>query len=235
LDHIPRRSAAGMCRHRLAPARRWSQSWRRCRWFIAGSAAAAEWAASRLFLLIASLGVFSAAVPAMDIEVQNNEVIMSGPVNGSECAQLGSILRQNAIGVVVLTNSHGGNADAGYCVGELIRQHRLATVIRGSCNSSCSRMWLGGVSRTLDGANSRVGLHSNYNRNGDLRSGAPARLRAWIPNYAPVNRELMEQWINLPENKQMMYFYNDRAKLCDHGRCSALPGWNARNAGLSTQ
>jgi hypothetical protein len=141
----------------------------------------------------------------------------------------------NAIGVVVLTNSHGGNADAGYCVGELIRQRRLATVIRGSCNSSCSRMWLGGVSRTLDGANSRVVLHSNYDSNGNLRPGAPARLRAWLPNYAQVNRELMEQWINLPENKQLMYFYNDRAELCDHGRCTSLPGWNARDAGLSTQ
>jgi hypothetical protein len=209
--------------------------WRRCWWPIAGSAAAAEWAASQLLLLISSLGALSVAAPAMDIEVQKNQVIMSGPVIGSECSQLESILRQNAIGVVVLTNSHGGNADAGYCVGELIRQRRLATVIHGSCNSSCSRMWLGGVSRTLDGANSRVGLHSNYDSNGNLRPGAPARLRAWLPNYAPVNRELMEQWINLPENKQMMYFYNDRAELCDYGRCTSLPGWNARNAGLSTQ
>jgi hypothetical protein len=209
--------------------------WRRCRSPFARSAAAAEWATRRLLLLLPFLGAIAAAAQAMDIEVQKNEIIMTGPVTGPECSQLESILRQNAIGVVVLTSSHGGNADAGYCVGELIRQRRLVTVIRGSCNSSCSRMWLGGVSRTLDGPDSRVGLHSNYDRNGDLKPGAPARLRAWIPNYAPVNRELMEQWINLPENTQMMYFYNDRAELCDLGRCTALPGWNARNAGLSTQ
>ena len=89
---------------------------------------------------------------------------MSGDVTGSECSQLLSILQQSPIRIVVLTQSKGGNADAGYCVGALIRQYRLATVIRGSCNSSCSRMWLGGVSRTLDGPNSRVGLHGNYDR-----------------------------------------------------------------------
>jgi hypothetical protein len=172
----------------------------------------------------------------MDIQVQGNQVLMSGPVTGAECSQLQSAIQQNAISAVVLTGSHGGNAEAGYCVGALIRQHHLATVIRGSCNSSCSRMWLGGVSRTLDGANSRVGLHGNYDRNGNLRPGAPGRLRTWISFYAPaVVKQLMERWINLPHNKQMMFFYNDRAELCDHGACTPLPGWNVLNAGLSTQ
>jgi hypothetical protein len=170
----------------------------------------------------------------MDIEVQGDLVVMSGRVLGSECSQLAATLQQNAIHVVVLTASPGGNADAGYCVGELIRQHRLATVIRGSCASSCSRMWLGGVTRRLDGAESRVGLHGNYKEDGNLRPGAPARLRAWLPTYAPVNQQLMEQWINLPINKQMMYFYIDRAELCDRGLCTPLPGWNVFNAGLAT-
>jgi hypothetical protein len=72
----------------------------------------------------------------------------------------------------------------------------------------------GGRVTSLDGTNSRVGLHGNY-KEGNLLPGAPARLRAWIPLHTPVNKELMEQWINLPQNKQMMYFYNDRAELCD--------------------
>lgn len=45
----------------------------------------------------------------------------------------------------------------------------------------------------------------------------------------------MEQWTKLPSNEQMMYFYNDCAELSDHVHCSPLPGWNAFNAGLSTQ
>jgi hypothetical protein len=42
-------------------------------------------------------------------------------------------------------------------------------------------MWLGGLTRTLDGANSRVGLHGNYDNQGRLRPGAPERLRRWLP------------------------------------------------------
>jgi hypothetical protein len=188
----------------------------------------------RLLLLIAA-AAYSASAFGMDIAVQGDQVVMSGSVTGTECSQLALILQQNRAHTVVLTQSNGGNADAGYCVGALIRQHQLATVIRGSCNSSCSRMWLGGVSRTLDGADSRVGLHGNYDRWGNLLPGAPARLQAWIPSYAPVNKQLMDQWTTLPVNKQMMFFYNDRAELCDHGRCTPMPGWNALKAGLSTQ
>lgn len=171
----------------------------------------------------------------MDFEVHGDEVWLSGAVVGSEYGQLLAMLAANPIKTVVFTQSHGGNADAGYDVGELIRQRGLATIIRGSCASSCSRMWLGGVIRTLEGSNSRVGLHGNYDGSGNLRPGAPARLRAWLPSFAPVDRQLMEQWIVLPNHKMMMYFYNDRAELCDRGSCTPIPGRNARNAGLSTR
>jgi hypothetical protein len=91
----------------------------------------------------------------MNFEVHGDEVWLSGPVIGSEYEQLLAILASHPIKTVVFTQSHGGDADAGYDVGELVRQRGLATVIRGSCTSSCSRMWLGGVTRTLEGANSR--------------------------------------------------------------------------------
>jgi hypothetical protein len=171
----------------------------------------------------------------MSIEIQGDKVVMAGPVIGDECTQLSSILEHNEVHTVMLTSSNGGNASAGYCVGELIRGHRLDTVIRGNCSSSCSRMWLGGVSRTLDGSYSHVGLHGNYDNNGRLLPAAPARLQAWIPNYAPVNRNLMERWTALPYNFQIMDFYNDKAMLCDRASCTLMPEWNAHKAGLSTQ
>jgi len=189
----------------------------------------------RLLLLIVEFITLTAPTAGMQIDIQESIVVMSGDVTGNECSQLRVILQQNRLSTVILTQSKGGNANAGYCVGELIRKYGLATVIRGSCNSSCSRMWLGGVSRSLTGSNSRVGLHGNY-RDGDLRPEAPGRLQAWIPSFAPsVNKKLMEQWTSLPTNKHMMFFYNDRAELCVHGECMPLPGWNALNAGLSTQ
>jgi hypothetical protein len=64
--------------------------------------------------------------------------------------------------------------------------------------------------------------------------GRVHRLGCGLPSYAPVDRQLMEQWIVLPNHKMMMYFYNDRAELCDRGSCTPIPGRNARNAGLTT-
>ncbi len=191
-------------------------------------------AVAMLALLLAGVLAQGPSAIGMTMAVDGDHVVLSGTVVGDECARLQSLLRQSVIRTVVLTQSHGGNAEAGYCVGALIRAHGLNTLIRGSCNSSCSRMWLGGVSRTLDGESARVGLHGNY-RNGSLEPGAPARLQASIPNYAPVNRELMVQWTTLPTNHDMMYFYNDHAELCESGRCTPLPGWNAVNAGLATR
>jgi len=188
-----------------------------------------------LGLLLAAMLGRSPGALAMNITVDGDRVVMSGNVGGDECGRLKSILRQSSVRIVLLERSHGGNAEAGYCVGALIRAHGLDTVIRGFCNSSCSRMWLGGISRTLDGKNARVGLHGNY-RSHILDSGSPARLQAWIPKYAPgVNRALMAQWTQLPTNRDMMYFYNDRAELCENGKCIPLPAWNAVNAGLATR
>ena len=86
----------------------------------------------------------------MDMKVEGDTVTLSGSVVGSECNDLEALLSGTAIKRVVLTNSGGGDARAGYCVGDLLCARGLATVIRGRCASS-SRMWLGGVDRTLDG------------------------------------------------------------------------------------
>jgi hypothetical protein len=187
------------------------------------------------FALSIALLLISGQAFSMNIQVQGSTVAMSGPVVGPECADLQRIISTNKITSVVLTQSSGGNADAGYCVGSLIRRNRIATSIEGTCNSSCSRMWLGGISRTLIGADSRVGLHGNY-EHGQLMPIAPARLRAWLTgNVRGIDRNLMEQWIKLPHNNDMMYFYNGHAELCASGSCVAIPGRNARNVGLSTR
>jgi hypothetical protein len=185
-----------------------------------------------LALLLTAVLARSPSTLGMTMVVDGDRVVISGTVVGSDCGQLTSLLQQSVVRTVVLAHSHGSDEEAGYCVGALIRAHGLNTEIRGFCNSSCSRMWLGGVSRTLHGKNARVGLHGNYRR-GILES--PARLRSWISTYAPVNQELMAQWTMLPTKFDMMYFYNDHAELCESGQCAQLPGWNAVNAGLATR
>jgi hypothetical protein len=99
---------------------------------------------------------------AMEISVTGTTVHMSGPVVGGECDKLKQIISTSQINHVVLSNSNGGNANTGYCIGETIRKHKISTSIEGFCLSSCSRMWLGGVTRKLEGDESNVGLHGNF-------------------------------------------------------------------------
>jgi hypothetical protein len=175
---------------------------------------------------------------SMEISVTGTTVHMSGPVVGGECDKLKQIISSSQINHVVLSNSNGGNANTGYCIGETIRKHKISTSIEGFCLSSCSRMWLGGVTRKLEGDESTVGLHGNYKNSGHLIDESTARLRAWIPRFAPdVDVALMNQWTELFYSKQMMYFYNKRASLCMNGRndCSSIRGKNVFNAGLATQ
>ena len=184
------------------------------------------------------LVMFSSYAASMEISVTGTTVHMSGPVVGGECDKLKQIISTSQIHHVVLSNSNGGNANTGYCIGETIRKHKISTSIEGFCLSSCSRMWLGGVTRKLEGDESTVGLHGNYKNSGHLIDESTTRLRAWIPRFAPdVDVALMNQWTELFYNKQMMYFYNKRAALCLNGRndCSNIRGKNVFNAGLATQ
>ena len=184
------------------------------------------------------LVMFSSYAASMEISVTGATVHMSGPVVGGECDKLKQIISTSQIHHVVLSNSNGGNANTGYCIGETIRKHKISTSIEGFCLSSCSRMWLGGVTRKLEGDESTVGLHGNYKNSGHLIDESTTRLRAWIPRFAPdVDVALMNQWTELFYNKQMMYFYNKRAALCLNGRndCSNIRGKNVFNDGLATQ
>src|ERR1043166_6978476 len=70
------------------------------------------------------------ALPAhgMDIRTCDNQVILSGRVEGDEYSRVEDILSQNPrIRTAVLRNSPGGDADTGYRVGELFREKGIAT------------------------------------------------------------------------------------------------------------
>ncbi|WP_233936599.1 hypothetical protein [Polynucleobacter sp. IMCC30063] len=175
---------------------------------------------------------------AMDISYSGSTVQMSGPVVKGDCDRLKAIISANKIERLILTDSLGGDANTGFCVGETIRANNISTVIKGYCESSCSRMWLGGVTRKLDGDDSTVGLHGNYDFRGHLIDESTVRLREWIPRFAPkVDVELMNRWTSLYYNHYMMFFYNDRAQLCLNGskECENIAGRNVFNAGLESQ
>jgi hypothetical protein len=151
----------------------------------------------------------------MDFKLADDQLIMSGTVTGGECSELKRIQAANPqLKYVILRNSLGGKANEGYCVGELIRELGLSTAVSGFCFSSCSRMFLGGVTRhfTDDYApeKTRVGLHGHYGPDGSLLPAAPDRLRPWIIKYTDgkVDRALLEEWIHLPMSFNAIWFYH---------------------------
>ncbi len=166
-------------------------------------------------LIFAACLIHAPASGAMEFKLADDQLIMSGTVTGGECSALKIIAPAiPRIKIVILRNSHGGVASEGYCVGELIRELGLSTAVSGFCVSSCSRMFLGGVTRHFTDdyppGKTRVGLHGNYDRNGNLEPESPDKLRPWIIKYSDgkVDRALLEEWIHLPKNSDSIWFHN---------------------------
>ena len=130
--------------------------------------------AAILVTLIATLMVVASAL-GMELKIVGNQLILSGPVAGDEPEKVREALASSPdIDTVILRNSPGGNAPAGYRVGELLREHGLRTAVSGYCYSSCSRMFLGGSTRYFTDdylpENNNVGFHGHYDRTGRLNA-----------------------------------------------------------------
>jgi len=87
-------------------------------------------------------------VHSMELAAHGNTIILSGPVVGTELVMVKDAFAANPkIDLVVLRNSHGGEAWTGYRVGEFFRDAGVTTAVSGYCISSCSRMFPGGKQR----------------------------------------------------------------------------------------
>ncbi len=153
----------------------------------------------------------------MELKVVGHQLILSGPVVGDEPARVAQALAKSPdVDTVILRNSPGGDAPAGYQVGQLLRERGLRTAVSGFCYSSCSRMFLGGRTRyfTDDYPAERtdVGFHGHYYANGRLNADLVRQygLREWIINYSDgkADPQLVERWINIPINKGMIHFFD---------------------------
>ena len=98
----------------------------------------------------------------------------------------------------------------------MFRTRGLRTAVSGYCNSSCSRMFLGGKERFFTSdytpASTAIGFHGHYGSDGGLRADLVARydLKSWIIQYSDgkADPDLVERWINLPRNNDMVRFFN---------------------------
>jgi hypothetical protein len=154
---------------------------------------------------------------AMELKVVGDQLILSGRVVGDEPGKVTEALAKSPeIDTVVLRNSLGGNAPAGYQVGQLLRERGLRTAVSGYCYSSCSRMFLGGRTRYYTDdyppEDTNVGFHGHYYANGRLNADLVGQyhLRDWIIRYSDgkADPQLVERWINIPHSRGMIHFFH---------------------------
>jgi hypothetical protein len=154
---------------------------------------------------------------AMELKIAGNQLFLSGRVVGDEPGKVMEALAEAPqIDTVILRNSPGGNAPAGYRVGEMLRERGLRTAVSGFCYSSCSRMFLGGRTRYFTddypAERTEIGFHGHYYSNGRLNADLVSRygLRDWIIKYSDgkADPQLVERWINIPYNHGMIHFYD---------------------------
>ena len=176
-----------------------------------------SWTIAPALLLTAILVLLPASSLAMELKIVGNQIILSGPVVGDEADKVREALANTpSIDTVILRNSSGGNAPAGYRVGELLREHGLRTAVSGYCYSSCSRMFLGGSTRYFTDdyvpENNNVGFHGHYDRAGHLNAALVRQygLRDWIIKFSDGKADplLVERSINIPYSRGMIHFFH---------------------------
>jgi hypothetical protein len=177
------------------------------------------WRAGNLFaaVLLATLTLSPAHPSAMELKVVGNQLILSGRVVGNEPGRVTEALAKNPeIDTVILRNSPGGDAPAGYQTGQLLRERGLRTAVSGYCYSSCSRMFLGGQTRYFTDdflpEDTNIGFHGHYYANGSLNAGLVRQygLRDWIIRYSDgkADARLVDRWIKIPYSRGMIHFFH---------------------------
>jgi hypothetical protein len=153
----------------------------------------------------------------MELKVAGTQLILSGPVVGDEPGKVREALASSpGVETVILRNSGGGNAPAGYQVGQLLRERGVRTAVSGYCYSSCSRMFLGGSARYFTDdylpESNNVGFHGHYDRTGHLNANLVHQygLHDWIIKYSDgkADPSLVERWINIPSSRGMIHFFH---------------------------
>src|SRR5260221_12100601 len=82
--------------------------------------------------------IFHSKAQGMELKVIENQLIRSGTVVAADSERVRDALAAAPqVKTVILRNSPGGDAPAGYRIGELVREKGLRTAVSGFCYSSC--------------------------------------------------------------------------------------------------
>jgi hypothetical protein len=169
--------------------------------------------------VLVAVAVLLPGASAMELTIVDKQLILTGRVVGDEPSKVREALAKSPeIDTASLRNSPGGNALAGYEVGQLLRERGLRTAVSGFCYSSCSRMFLRGRTRYFTDdyppEDTNVGFHGHYYANGRLNADLVQQygLRDWIIRYSDgkADPKLVERWVNIPVSRGMIHFFDPR-------------------------
>jgi hypothetical protein len=117
------------------------------------------------------LGAALAAGPAaaMEVQVLEDQIIMSGRIDGSELVRLWEIAAERRgprMRTVVLRDSAGGDLRTSITAGDFIREQGWNTAVSGYCFSGCALIFLGGRQRFFSDdkppLQTQLGFHGTY-------------------------------------------------------------------------
>ena len=168
-------------------------------------------------VVVTAIGMICAdTVSAMDLKLVSNQLILSGPVVSGDFGKVQNVITSSpAVDTIILRNSIGGDIPTGYDLGELFRAKGLRTAVSGYCYSSCSRMFLGGMTRYFTDdfppEYTHVGFHGHYDDCHLIsKTVEHLGLKNWIIKYSDGKADpaLVERWINIPLCTGMAHFYH---------------------------
>ena len=118
-------------------------------------------------ILLSSFSGLASVASAMTLEVKDNLVFATGPVD-DDLKKFEEAFAKPGVDTVVFVNSPGGDLWTGLRVGRLISSSGFKTVTAGSCVSACSIMFMGGKERRFSDAfrpnQTYVGIHGAHNK-----------------------------------------------------------------------
>jgi hypothetical protein len=198
-------------------------------------------------LMLASL-----TAAALDVVVDGDRLILSGPISLSDSVTYREATRDAKFGTVILVNSPGGSIDVAFEIAEDVAARGADTVVAGFCQSACTFIFVAGRNRTMSDAwpagLTRLGVHGTYDRVTGMASRDRARVFAHYRRYIGdrFDAGVFDRAINVDAREEFVHFYHpvyfkgSVTQICDGSpnpgsvACKPLPGKDAYGVGLLT-
>jgi hypothetical protein len=216
----------------------------------------------RVLALVAAASLATPAF-AMQMKVLDDQLIMSGTVDGSELARLRDVEatpQAGRIKTVVLRDSPGGDHWTALRAGEFIRSRGWATAVSGHCFSACSLIYLGGRERGFTddkpALQTQLAFHATYFITDSLTQARGAQnpyttysVRTWMKQQTDgrISDAVLDRLERLPQTDFLHFFDAARmprpgqpsAFVCALGvdgkrKCDAVAGIDVYSEGIST-